>query len=104
MLNTCTHHTCKCFALMLTTAQDEFEFAFKKVMVMLCREQRIEMFVKVDLDCRRVTRARTRAHARAHTQRSRVSCSGTIEFDEFLSFFVEPVDMCAFLFPAHTLY
>ena len=33
-------------------AQDEFEFAFKKVMVMLCREQRIEMFVKVDLDCR----------------------------------------------------
>ena len=32
--------------------QDEFEFAFKKVMVMLCREQRIEMFVKVDLDCR----------------------------------------------------
>ena len=48
---------------MFATAQDEFEFAFKKVMVMLCREQRIEMFVKVDLDCRRVTRARTRAHA-----------------------------------------
>ena len=51
-------------------SQEEFEFAFKKVMVLLCREQRIEMFVKVDLDC-----------------------SGTIEFDEFLSFFVEPVDM-----------
>ena len=32
--------------------QYEFEFAFKKDMVMLCREQRIEMFVKVDLDCR----------------------------------------------------
>ena len=46
----------------------------------------------------------SRAHARAHTQRSRVGCSGTIEFDEFLSFFVEPVDMCALLFPAHTLH
>ena len=46
----------------------------------------------------------SRAHARAHTQHSRVSCSGTIEFDEFLSFFVEPVDMCALLFPAHTLH
>ena len=48
---------------MLTTAQDEFEFAFKKVMVMLCREQRIEMFVKVDLDCRCVTCARKRARS-----------------------------------------
>jgi hypothetical protein len=44
----------------------------------------------------------SRAHA--HTQHSRASCSGTIEFDEFLSFFVEPVDMCALLFPAHTVH
>jgi hypothetical protein len=69
--------------------QEEFEFAFKKVMVLLCREQRIEMFVKVDLDCRCASNMRGSISC-AHT-----ICSGTIEFEEFLSFFVEPVDMCA---------
>lgn len=74
--------------------QDEFEFAFKKVMVMLCREQRIEMFVKVDLDCRLFSPPRAESDARKTLfMRTDTNCSGTIEFDEFLSFFVEPVDM-----------